>query len=128
MESPPREKQRREVRASVHRICLRWDDAAELVRNGLSEAQTVEALVSAGVPADDVEARRWCADDLASFGQALLVTELVSRRIGSVGPEKKSLRRSRPEEPVAAGTVPRRSGTPSVADLLDGMLAQERKG
>ena len=126
MESTPRDDLRREVRSSVHRICLKLD-AAETALNGLPEAQIEEALVSAGVSADDEEARRWYEEDLADFSRAFLVSELVSRRIGETAQPARRSRRTRTATP--SGSKPgAKKGPASVADLLDGMLAQEKKG
>lgn len=121
-----REDLRREVRSSVHRICLKRD-AAETALNGLPEAQIEEALVSAGVSADDEEARRWYAEDLADFSRAYLISELVTRRIGEASKRTKPSRRSRSAAPTGSKRASK-TAPPSVADLLDGMLAQEKKG
>ena len=126
MGSHTREELRREVRSSVHRICLKRD-AAETALNGLPEAQIEEALVSAGVSADDEEARRWYAEDLADFSRAFLISELVTRRMGENSKRTQPSRGTRSASP--SGSRPAsKTGTPSVADLLDGMLAQEKKG
>ncbi|RKX35064.1 MAG: hypothetical protein DRP71_04840 [Verrucomicrobia bacterium] len=125
MESHPRDDLRREVRSSVHRICLKRD-AAETALNGLPEAQIEEALVSAGASADDEEARRWYEEDLADFSRAHLISELVTRRIGETSKRAKPSRRTR--SATSTGSKPAsRKGTASVADLLDGMLAQQKK-
>ncbi len=125
MESRSRDVQRREVRASVFRICLRGEDAAKIAARGLTEAQVTEVLVSAGMSPDNEEARGWYEEDLADFSRAVLVSELVSRRVGEparkAAPTRRSQRRSAPESRSAG------KGAPSVADLLDGMLAQEKK-
>jgi len=95
--------------------------------NGLPEAQIEEALVSAGVSADDEEARRWYAEDLADFSRAFLISELVTRRMGENSKRTQPSRGTRSASP--SGSRPAsKTGTPSVADLLDGMLAQEKKG
>jgi hypothetical protein len=126
MGSHTREELRREVRSSVHRICLKRD-AAETALNGLPEAQIKEALVSAGVSADDEEARGWYAEDLADFSRAFLISELVTRRMGENSKRTKPSRRTRSASPSRSRPASK-TGTPSVADLLDGMLAQEEKG
>jgi len=126
MESQSRESRRRELRASVFRICLKRDPA-ETALNGLPETRIEEALVSAGLSADDEEARRWYEEDLADFSRAVLVSDLVARRMGEPSRRERPSRRARSAAPVGARAVGRK-GTPSVADLLDGMLAQEKKG
>ena len=126
MGSNPRDDLRREVRSSVHRICLKRD-AAETALNGLPEAQIEEALASAGVSADDEEARGWYEEDLADFSRAYLIAELVSRRIGETTDRAKPSRRARSATP--SGPAPAsKTGTASVADLLDAMLVQQKKG
>jgi hypothetical protein len=125
MGSNTREDLRREVRSSVHRICLKRD-AAETALNGLPEAQIEEALVSAGVSADDEEARRWYAEDLADFSRAYLISELVTRRIGETSKRTKPARKSRSTARTPSKSRSKSDG-PSVADLLDGMLAQQKK-
>jgi hypothetical protein len=126
MDSRSREIQRREVRASVFRICLRAQDMASVAAKGLTDSQVAEALVSAGLSPDQEEGRAWIEEDLADFGRAVLVSELVSRRVGESAAKKPSARRSRSRGTPESGRT--RSTTPSVADLLDGMLAQEKKG
>ena len=126
MGSHPRDDLRREVRSSVHRICLKRD-AAETALNGLPEAQIEEALVSAGVSADDEEARQWYEEDLADFSRAFLISELVTRRIGEPSKRTKPSRRRRSATSTGSKSASGK-GTASVADLLDGMLAQEKKG
>jgi hypothetical protein len=118
--------QRREVRASVFRICLRAPDMASVAASGLTDSQVTEALVSAGLSPDQEEGRAWIEEDLADFGRAVLVSELVSRRVGEPAAKKPAARRSRSRGTPESGRT--RSTTPSVADLLDGMLAQEKKG
>lgn len=126
MGSNPRDDLRREVRSAVHRICLKRD-AAETALNGLPEAQIEEALVSAGVSADDEEARGWVEEDLADFSRAYLIAELVSRRIGETTKRTKPTRRARSATPAGSASASKK-GTESVADLLDAMLVQEKKG
>lgn len=126
MGSNPRDDLRREVRSAVHRICLKRD-AAETALNGLPEAQIEEALVSAGVSADDEEARGWYEEDLADFSRAFLISELVSRRIGETTKAPKRSRKARSATPTGSAPASK-AGPASVTDLLDVMLTQEKKG
>jgi hypothetical protein len=125
MGSYSRDDLRREVRSAVHRICLKRD-AAETALHGLPEAQIEEALVSAGVSADDEEAREWYMEDLADFSRAYLISELVSRRIGETAKRRKPARKARSAARIGSKPASK-TGVPPIADLLDVMLAQENK-
>jgi len=125
---------RRQVRSVVHRVCMQRHrgevDAPDL------EAELSDLFAHEGLerPADD-ELSRWLDEDHADFDRAVLVSELISeseRRpasevISVPVPVPVTQRTPEPARPaVEQPTRPARlNGAPSVADLLDGMFAQQ---
>lgn len=129
MEPVSRELLRRAVRRTVHQHCLlRLEgDFAATHTNLTSEIDSVRAAhPRAALP--DAELESWIAEDETEFDRAMLISDLVARRVQrtaapvverAAAPVVVAL----PREPVERR--PARTA-PSISTLLDDMFAQER--
>ena len=129
MENIAREKLRKEVRAVVHRACWRRlegdSTAADDQLSG--DLASVLAIAEAAQP-DEIELQRWRCEDEADFERGVLISELVARRMERM-PRVAAAAGSNtvPSRDAEESTAPSvRAGPASIADMLDGMLAQER--
>lgn len=133
-----RDRVRRGVRAAVYRACWRRLEGDEPGAEALLACELPAALsqaVESDAP-DDALVRAWVDEDAADFDRAVLIRDLVARQATpAVAPAAAAQpgripfapRRSAPEpmpEPVHPGAT---AGSPAIADLLEGMLAQDRR-
>lgn len=138
MEPNARELVRRGVRAAVYRSCWRRLEGDEPGAQALLSCELPVVLADSKQPVaiDDELVRTWLVEDMADFDRAVLVSDLVARRTAgpqAQAPDKAAAMMSRSpvitevQAGVAADAPVRKSGSPAIADLLDGMLAQERR-
>lgn len=122
---------RREVRAAVFRTerlrgASRLVEAREQLEGELSAAQA--RLASLGLPDAAGTILRWRADDEGAFALATLLCDLLGQPGPPAAPPTSP--RNEPQAlsaPCALAFPPPASTTPALADLLDAMLAQERR-
>ncbi len=120
------------VRAAVYHACWRRLDGDDEAADAILAAEVPAALAESAEPMsiDDASVRAWLTEDRADFERAVLISDLVTRRAGrfaapaadampAPGPR---LLQEEPERPRRAADNP-----PAIADLLEGMLIQERK-
>jgi hypothetical protein len=132
MEITARDRVRRGVRAAVYRSCWRRLDGDEPGARAVLACEVPAALAHGGEggAVDDELVRAWLDEDAADFDRAVLISDLVARRAGAVrGPAATSFAGTSGPASATPSTKPARpaSGAPAIADLLDGMLAQERR-
>lgn len=135
MDHQTRDRLRRGVRAAVYHACWRRLDGDEAGAQAILDCEVPAALAQAGEGAmDEAEVRIWVDEDTADFDRAVLISDLVARRgrIATSQPAMTSAAASvyaRPAPRVVEDTPPARiSGeVPAIADLLEGMLTQERR-
>jgi hypothetical protein len=129
METNSREVLRRAVRRAVHRACwrrLEGDTESTHTERTVDLAQV--RAENAGAVAE-VEMQSWIAEDEAEFDRAMLISDLVARRVqrsaapapipalvpaGIVEPEREIIAR------------PSGRASPSITDLLDDMFSQQQ--
>lgn len=124
MESTARDRLRRDVRRVVHRTCLRHfehDQSSVPTRTEYDLEASRAACTDATITDDEVS--RWIEEEEAEFQRALLISELVARRVGSRSTTAPTKAAAVLETPAAAATRPARS-EPSITALLDDMFAQ----
>lgn len=132
MEITARDHVRRGVRAAVYRSCWRRLEGDESGAQSMLSCEVPAALAfgnDAGA-LDDELVRAWLDEDTADFDRAVLISDLVARRAGAVAmPVAVPQARTSEPAPVPLSTRPSRAnaGPPAIADLLEGMLAQERR-
>lgn len=139
MESNSRDCLRRDVRRAVHQACwrrLEGDQSADS-QDGFKAVAEIRAAY-AGADVSDEEIRRWVAEDEADFDRAILISDLVARRVMRAAPAPAAATAATPvaanaparaNAPAAAGArpadAPRPVRTaPSISTLLDDMFAQ----
>lgn len=133
MEITARDRLRRDVRRVVHQTCLRHfeRDPAGTPARGDYPLDAVEAArVEAAVSTEDLQ--QWIAEDEAEFERALLLSDLVARRInGTTITAAPAATATAAVTPVRAAPAPddttaaRPARTaPSITALLDDMFAQ----
>ncbi len=132
MEANARDLLRRGVRAAVYRACWRRLEGDEAGAQDLlsCELPAVRSSASAAAAADDELVRSWLDEDTADFDRAVLISDLVARRAASTGMPAASAAPVVPVNKPASTTSERPvrgTSSPAIADLLDGMLAQERR-
>lgn len=137
-----RDRLRREVRDAVFCACRqRLVGAPTTADEWLATELSLLRTQHSGANVTDLELAMWQREDEENFAHAKLVSELVAEQVGrllasspAAVPGSSGVPGGRP--PVATGTALRdlppteRSAfgaVPDVADLLDGMLAQERR-
>ncbi len=131
MEPSSRDCLRRAVRRAVHHACwrrLEGDHAKIHADAGPDIAAARTEFAEATVTDDDV--RQWIADDEADFDRAILISDLVARRVARTAEPAPALERV--AKPAAAArqatpeiALPRPVRTaPSITALLDDMFAQ----
>ncbi|HQF39357.1 MAG TPA: hypothetical protein PK322_09600 [Opitutaceae bacterium] len=119
---------RREVRAAVFRTerlraAGRLPEAREELEGELAAAQA--RLASLGFADAATAVLRWRAEDEGAFALATLLCELLAQRPPPAAPPT-APRADAPPAPALAFPPPT-TDTPVLADLLDAMLAQERR-
>ena len=129
MNTDEQDQQRRAVRDAVFRACRlrlngRISAADELLASELLSAQA--RLGASGVADTAALVHQWYREDEAAFALAQLISELVGERLQSAGTPRAALTVDRPSPPMAAAPPPA-GGPPGLADLLDGMLTEERR-
>jgi len=128
METTARDRMRRGVRAAVYRACWRRLEGDEPGAQALLSCEVPAALAqSEGGAVDDELVRAWLDEDAADFDRAVLISDLVARRTTFVSPLASMPQPVRAPEPVRERHARPAAGAPAIADLLDGMLAQERR-
>lgn len=125
MEPTVREKLRQALRTAVHRACWHRREGDAAGAEVMLASETDAVLAAAGVVetgADEIV--RWREEDAADFDHAMLIGELVSRRLAP------QVAAPAPAEilprPLARPPRARAGVAPEIADMLDEMLAQER--
>jgi hypothetical protein len=132
MEPNSRECLRRAVRRAVHQACWRRLDGDHALIHADPSAEIAAARAAHhAIDVTDEDVRIWIAEDEAEFDRAILISDLVARRVlrtaapaGMVAPAP----RVEPT-PSAARDVDVRTPVrtaPSITALLDDMLAQQR--
>jgi hypothetical protein len=121
---------RRDVRTAVFRACrLRADGHAaradEQLADELAAAQA--QLASDGMNDAAAVVGDWVEGDEAAFAQAQLTSELLFERLPRAENGPAPLSADRPGPPSATPPRPAVGGVPGLADLLEDMLAQERR-
>ena len=119
---------RREVRAAVFRTerlraVGRIAEAGEELEGELAAAQA--RLASLGLADAAALVLRWRAEDEGAFALATLLCELLAQRQPPATPPAPPCADAPPAPALAF--PPATTGTPVLADLLDAMLAQERR-
>lgn len=130
MNTDEQDQQRRMVRDAVFRACrLRLNGriaaADELLASELLSAQA--RLGATGLSDAAALVHQWYGEDEAAFALAQLIGELVGERLRSLVTQRTPLEADRPSGGPAPAVPPRAGGTPGLADLLDGMLTEERR-
>ena len=130
MNTDEQDQQRRAVRDAVFRACRlrlngRISAADELLASELLSAQA--RLGASGVADAAALVHQWYREDEAAFALAQLISELVGERLQSAGTPRTTLAVDRPDAPHAPASPPAAGGPPGLADLLDGMLTEERR-
>lgn len=127
MEITARDRMRRGVRAAVYRACWRRLEGDEPGAQALLACEVPAALAHEGASgADEALVRTWLEEDTADFDRAVLISDLIARRSPVVAAPSAAqpVRSAAPAVELAARPPER---PPAIADLLDGMLAQERR-
>jgi hypothetical protein len=124
------DQQRRAVRDAVFRAGrLRLNGqtvaADELLASELHAAQA--HLGATGVADAAPLVHQWYGEDEATFALAHLISELVGDRLQSSVTPRTALAVDRPSTVSTPATPPHAGSTPGLADLLDGMLTEERR-
>ncbi len=119
---------RREVRAAVFRTerlraAGRLPEAREEREGELAAAQA--RLATLGVADAAALVLRWRAEDEGAFALATLLCELLAQRQPSASPS--AAPHAEATATPALAFPPPTTDTPVLADLLDAMLAQERR-
>jgi len=126
MESTDRDRLRRETRRVVHQTYLRHferDPMGTPARKDY-DLSRIRAECSASLITDE-ELNHWIDEDEHEFQRALLISDLVARRVGT-RTEPAPAKAPVTVEPLPAAP-PRPARTePSIADLLDDMFAQRK--
>lgn len=130
MNTDEQDQQRRAVRDAVFRACRlrlngRISAADELLASELLSAQA--RLGASGVADAAALVHQWYREDEAAFALAQLISELVGERLQSSDTPRATLTVDRPDAPHAPSPPPHAAGPPGLADLLDGMLTEERR-
>lgn len=131
METNPREVLRRAVRRAVHRACWRSleGDSAPTQSDLATEITRARAEHGDAGPISEVEVQSWITEDETEFDRAMLISDLVARRVhrtvAPVAVEEEIPVVPVSPEPVIAARPPTRT-SPSIADLLDDMFSQQR--
>ena len=120
---------RRAVRAAVYHACWRRLDGDDAAAEAVLAAEVPAALAASAEPMsmDDEIVRAWLDEDMADFDRAVLISDLVTRRTAPAAASALHTKTPRPHhrEPDPAR---RPAGSPpAIADLLEGMLVQDRK-
>lgn len=131
METTARDRMRRGVRAAVYRACWRRLEGDEPGAQALLACE-VPAVLSHEGPSgvDDELVRAWLDEDTADFDRAVLISELITRRGAGVVPSPPrvaAVRTQASASPDERASRTASAASPAIADLLDGMLAQERR-
>jgi hypothetical protein len=128
MDVSARDRLRRDIRRAVHQACLHRFERDRVVAP-LETELDLESLCAAHAEAAvaEEEIRHWVAEDEEEFEHALLISDLVARRVGRTNPQTGPTPALAAEEPgpktAAANARPARQA-PSIATLLDDMFAQ----
>ena len=130
MNTDEQDQQRRAVRDAVFRACRlrlngRISAADELLASELLSAQA--RLGASGVADAAALVHQWYREDEAAFALAQLISELVGERLQPSATPRTALTVDRPNPPMAAAAPTTASAPPGLADLLDGMLTEERR-
>lgn len=125
MELTAREKLRRDVRAVVHRACWRRFEGDETAAQSILAGELPPILTDAASDESATDTlRRWLDEDEADFAQALVISDLVARRMNRPAAAFTPASQTAP----LPATRSRLGGgaSPSVADLLDDMFSQQK--
>lgn len=124
MESTARDRLRRDVRRVVHHTCLRHfeHDQSSVPTRAEYDLEAPRAACTDTTITDD-EVSRWIEEEEAEFQRAVLISELVARRVGSRSTTASTKAAAVLEAPAAPAARPARS-EPSITALLDDMFAQ----
>lgn len=131
-----RDQIRRGVRAAVYRACWRRLDGDEAGAQAVLACEVPAALAPEGEApgVDDAIVQGWLQEDMADFDRAVLISELVARRTPAPAAAQTPAHARAPARAMPAPAdrdedLPRPvpGSVPAIADLLDGMLAQERR-
>ena len=128
METNSREVLRRAVRRAVHRACWRrLEGEAESTPAELA-VEITQVRVEHAVAVAEVEVQSWITEDEGEFDRAMLISDLVARRVQRCAAPAAAAAAPaaivEPEREIVARPPVRSS--PSIADLLDDMFSQQQ--
>jgi hypothetical protein len=127
METNSREVLRRAVRRAVHRACWRrLEGEAESTPAELA-VEITQVRVEHAVAVAEVEVQSWITEDEGEFDRAMLISDLVARRVQRCAAPAAAAAPAaivEPEREIVARPPVRSS--PSIADLLDDMFSQQQ--
>ena len=135
MEPTSREHLRRAVRRAVHHACWqRLEGDHEHINANPHEEIAQARAASSAADVTDEDVRAWIMEDEAEFDRAILISDLVARRVQrtaeappppSASAPVRAETTAKAPAPEIVVRAPVRSA-PSISALLDDMLAQRR--
>jgi hypothetical protein len=135
MEPTSRDQLRRAVRRAVHHACWQRLEGDHEHIHADPTAEIAEARAACPVPeVTDDEVRRWITEDETEFDRAILISDLVARRVQRTAAPPAPTPAPVRVEPVTITAAAAREivvrapvrTAPSITALLDDMLAQQR--